>query len=431
MQINDGTIFWIIILAGVFLVFKIDNAIKFLIISSSLTTIAAFNINNNSILVMHIAFLICLIKFCMYTYNNGISVSINKCMYFFAIWCLITIPFSLLHGKTIVHNVDGLNTYVEFNFQQITQYGYLFIGLLTCIMCNSLLIANKISLKAIEKCLEISYVLSLSIALLQHVLPLTFVNTYLRNAVHVGYNYGQARISGTFFEASMLSLYCAPLFGGYLYRFLSGFKLKYLIFSLLFIIVTLDSNSSSGVIGILLSIFLIFVISLKSNKKISKNNLFLKIIFLVIGAIFVIYFSSSMMSGIDTLTDKINGIGVSGSARLYAFKYHFELAFSNIIPTGFGTVRSYDLLSTWLCSIGILGLILYLIPVIVLTIKLFKIQTTEASVLFINIIIHNIIMMISVPEFSFLSIWIYYGAAYYMVGHTQRREITDLRLNKA
>lgn len=431
MQINDGTIFWTIILAGVFFTAKIDNAIKFLIISSAMTTVAVFNINNNSILVLHIAFTICLIKFCVYMCKNDTCVSVDKYIYYFAIWCLITIPFSLLHGNTIVHNVNGLDTYVKFSFQQITQYGYLIIGLLTCIMCNSLLITNKISIKSVDRCLEISYVISLSIALLQHILPVALVNAYLRNAAHVSYNYDGARISGTFFEPSMLSLFFAPLFGKYLYKLTLGFNVKYLLYITLFVVVAFDSNSSSAVLGIIVSLVLVFLISLSSNKKVSLNDMIFAFLIIIAGTISVMHFYSDINLGIDMLFNKISGEGISGNSRLERFKYHFELGINNFIPTGFGTVRSFDLLSTWICSIGIIGLALYLIPVIILCIKLYKINTYNSKSLFICILVHNIIMFISVPEFSFLSIWIYYGTAYYIIENTNRREKTNPQQNNA
>lgn len=416
IQANAGTFLWVIVL-GVLLFSKIKSSFYFLTISSCLTTVAVFTIGKDCILVFQVVFLLCCLKF-VFAYRGKITVTVDKWLYVFVLWCLITIPFSFLHHDTFVHNIDGKTTYVRFSLQQISQYMYLLIGIITCTLCNIWLSTETISLNSVWRCFKIAYVLSLCLALFQHVLPLDFVNSYFRNKPGVGYNFEGSRISGPFSEPSMLALYCAPLFGGYLYKFLTKRNLEYLLLSLLFIIVILDNNGSSGVIGIIASIIIITLIEIttKRNIKSTVNKLILFVF--IAGCIYLVCRFSGWKMVVDSfngLVGKLNGEGLSGGARMESVLYHFKVGIGNIIPTGFGTVRSYDMFTSWLCSIGILGIALYCMPVIGLCVKLFKLHTNDSLMLLICIVVHNVIMFISVPEFGYLSIWIMYGMGFYLI----------------
>lgn len=413
-QINLwGAIFIILILFV-----KTEYVFYVLIFTSALTTISFVNIGDNSILVYHIIFIICAFKVLWTTNIRKIRLSVSGLFYIFVLWCLITIPFSLLHKNTIVHNIDGADAYVRFSFQQITQFCYLLLGFITALICNTLLLTNKISIDKVNKYLTYSYVFVLIIALLQHILPVEFVNTFLRNAVNVGYKYRGSRISGTFGEPSMLSLYCAPMFGGYLYRLFSTIRLKYFILSLLFVVVTFDNYSSSGILGITISLLFICAIKLwqlYTSRKVSNSKIILFFLILLIIGITIVFNLHHIYNVTNVFISKIRGEGISGSSRQASLIKHINIGMKSLLPTGFGTVRSYDLLSTWLCSIGIIGLFLYVFPVMNLCIKLFKSNNMDATVLLINIMAHNIIMAVSVPEFGMISMWIYYGMAYYFV----------------
>ena len=415
LQINDGTILWV--LAAVILLFSnLNKGFYALVFSSALTTIAFVNIGDNSILISHIAFLICAVKFLVSGRVRTMRLSVGKGLSAFIVWCFLSLFFPAFHRETIVYSMDEILTHVRFTYQEITQYSYLLIGFLTCLIGNALLIEKKIKLDTIGKVLETAYVVSLSLALLQHILPLEFVNAFYRNTININYAHVGARISGTFNEPSMLSLYCAPLFAGYLYRLFSEGRIRYFLLSVFFLVVTLDNESSSGILGIVVAVFLSLILILFAKKvRLTRKRFFMPIIVLVVVGIATVLNISQITSAIESLLHKLNAEGASGASRMYMFLYHIRIGISNIIPTGFGTVRSFDLLSTWFCSIGLTGLLLYIVPVVGLSVRLLKAGTREAHVLFLNILIHNLLMFVSVPEYSFLSIWFYYAMAYYLV----------------
>lgn len=413
ITLASGSIFWIIFFV-ILIIKKIDFSYYSLVFTSVLTTVAFIFLGEDNIYAFQIVFLITLTKFIWEIFNNRSMSSVSPAFWLFIVYCGLTIPCSLLHKNTFVMNINNVYSYVRFNYQQITQYAYLIIGFATTVMGNALLHSKKINIDAINRTLMYSYIFTLVFALLQHILPLEFVNTYFRNGVHVIYNFEGTRISGTFGEPSFLSLYCAPLFAGYAYKFLCSFKIKYAILSFLFIIVTLDNQSSSGVLGIIFTFILLFIV--RSGKKtLRKKHIILMIIFIMFFAVLVILNFDLIYEVYDILISKLNGEGRSGSGRTESLLYHIRVGLTNFIPIGYGTVRSYDLLSTWLCEIGILGVMIYFVIIISLCYKLFKINSQDSIQLMFCIIIHNIIMFVSVCEVMFLSLWIYYGMAYYLI----------------
>lgn len=419
-RFNIGSVIWIIICLFILVVKQADQVFYLLVFFSALTTIAVFDINNNSVTVVHVMFAVCLIKFVSLYIRQRRPLLINKSFFLFVMWCFISIPFSLLHRYTIVHNINGIDTYVKFNYQQLTQFIYLLMGIVTYEMCCSLLLFNKIEIEKIERYLQSAYIFVLVVALLQHILPLGFINAFLRNTENVLYQYEGSRVSGTFAEPSFMSLFCAPLFAGYMYRLFTKFRIKDFMLCLLFVIVIVDNNSSSGVLGIISAFILLLCMKIKVVFKRfafsvkSINFILTVLLFLLLTGLSILNIKT-ILSSFIVFYNKINGIGVSGNSRLAAFLYHSKLGLSNLIPTGYGTVRSYDLLSTWLCSIGLFGLLLYLLPVFNLCIKLIVCDKPQTNILLMNIVTHNIIMFISVPEFGLLSLWIYYGMGYFYI----------------
>lgn len=396
---------------------KIDYVFYALCFTAILTTVAVFNIGNDSILLFHIVFAIVVFKFLLSLIKNRYQYSVSNLLIMFVVWCLITIPFSFFNTDVYAYNIDNKFAYVSFNFQQITQYAYLLIGFLTCMICNMLLINGKIDQKTVVKVLDVAYVASLCLALLQLVVPVGICTDLFRNSVHAGYKFDGARISGPFNEPSMLALVCTPFFCGYLYRLINKFSFKYLLYTALFFAVVLNNRSSSAVIGVFVGIILIcFVNIFNIKKKIRKKDL-VWILIVLIGILLFAVFASNMLG--DTIYktfQKLNGEGKSGSERLYSFVHHMNIFFDHfLLGIGYGTVRSFDLLSTWACEVGIIGLLLYFVPIISLCIKLFKQKNVQSIQLLINIVVYNAILFSSTCEIGFLQIWIIYGVAFYIV----------------
>lgn len=112
---------------------------------------------------------------------------------------------------------------------------------------------------------------------------------------------------------------------------------------------------------------------------------------------------------------KISVGNVSGMARSKSMRIMIE-AFkkSPIISVGFGTAMGYDLFSTWLAEVGIVGVTVY-VSLLYEGIKgLLNNRDTNSYRVLILILVSNMIMFASVPEFMQVFSWVYVGLAYYL-----------------
>ena len=78
-----------------------------------------------------------------------------------------------------------------------------------------------VSVKSFVIALNAGLVLVLLGALFQLLLPVDIVSELYRNHVHTMYTFNKSRISSTFLEPSMLSLYLVPMMGIHLFKLLS------------------------------------------------------------------------------------------------------------------------------------------------------------------------------------------------------------------
>jgi len=142
----------------------------------------------------------------------------------------------------------------------------------------------------------------------------------------------------------------------------------------------------------------------------------------VIGCILCVIFLF-LLPNIDLLIDALNYIflnkitGTSDSGMDRASSLEASLSFyssssltNKLFGIGFGYVRSLDMLSTLLVNNGLIGLLiftgLFFYPVI-------KLENSYESIgLKSAIIVVYITMMISVPEYAYLSVWLFLGIAY-------------------
>lgn len=116
----------------------------------------------------------------------------------------------------------------------------------------------------------------------------------------------------------------------------------------------------------------------------------------------------------------------SGIDRYSFFKNHmtyfFDMNFfSQLFGMGFGFIRSTDFFSTLLVNNGLIGFVaftsLFFYPIFTLKSKDKRIVSLKISIFIIYMT-----MMISVPEFSYLTIWLFLGIAYSEI-HKQKRGV--------
>lgn len=176
------------------------------------------------------------------------------------------------------------------------------------------------------------------------------------------------------------------------------------------IVSLLLSVSTTGFLGIIIYIICILFFS-KINKRYIKNLIIFIGILIFIYFLFSSYIDEIIMNMIinKITADPTNISGLERSANIMDnIIYWSNLNNINFLfGIGFGVIRSTDLLTTFLINIGLIGTLLfayfYLRKITLRNLTMKKIgDNAILLVLFIT-------SMISVPEFSYLSFWLFLG----------------------
>lgn len=207
-------------------------------------------------------------------------------------------------------------------------------------------------------------------------------------------------------EPSMYAFSMIPFF--ILFNELKDKKMTILIFVSLIL-----STSSSAILGLLiyfsLKIFIVFKNGVKKRHLIS----FFKILPIVIFAFIKIF--AIIEEYYFMIIDKVTLKHMSGVIRFSHFNNHIEYwkslsLGSKLVGVGFGTIRSTEMFTTLLVNVGLIGVFLYSL-IFIYPIFVLKKTSFNKGVCY-GLITLYLISMISVSEFSYMSIWIMLGLAY-------------------
>jgi hypothetical protein len=122
----------------------------------------------------------------------------------------------------------------------------------------------------------------------------------------------------------------------------------------------------------------------------------------------------------------------SGESRLLSFQINLdyflqEPLLTQIFGIGFGYARATNMCATLLINLGVLGVLL---TTAVFMIPVFRLGPSERERgLKAAVLVIFITMMGSVPEFSYLSIWVFLGMAYHALAKRRRDKGPALGLN--
>lgn len=176
------------------------------------------------------------------------------------------------------------------------------------------------------------------------------------------------------------------------------------------------TTSTSGYLGILVYLFCLLYFN-RINIRYLKYILISISICCVIYIIFKDYIDGIIMNAIinklTNLDDPNNVSGIERSANIYGnIIYWLNLDIMHMLfGIGFGVIRSTDLFSTFLINIGIVGTILF---------SYFYLKNIKRKNITFKDIGDNsillvlfVVAMVSVPEFSFLSFWLFLGIIYH------------------
>lgn len=200
------------------------------------------------------------------------------------------------------------------------------------------------------------------------------------------------RLSPTSLEPSMNSIMLIFLIMYFLLKNIDQNKIE---LTLLFILGFI-TKSSTFFIGI-------FFISLFKIIDFIRKRKWIPLFFIFVVIITCIFL---FKQNIIEVVEKILGKGYSGSIRLRNLNSNLNLVRNNFfLGIGYGRTRSEDLLTTWLASMGVVGMSLFLSG---LGYSIYK-ANIKLKKYYLIIILVFLVMFISVPEPYYFFIWILWG----------------------
>lgn len=403
------------------------SMITFILSTMTSTTVLTINIVDFSIPIGYFS-AICMICKVIFLhirnkFRTGFILNKSLLIFIYGIALSLFIPIFLSKG-VIVLTPDNRYSPITFNFQMITQFIYILFMVLIFIFYLDIMKNKGFTEEEFYNMIKYSLVLNIFLAFLQIIIPIDIFNNIFRtghsNDQTIG---GVIRLTAATMEASILSFVVVPMIVYLFTRVLRKFNLIDLIICVVMSLIVINGKSSTFFIGISIAIILIIInilIKLVYGVKIKKNQILLLCLVSMIITILITFFhndiSTTLIDLFNSVIMKISGDGISGMQRSTAFNHQINVFKNHIlIGVGFGTVRSYDLFSTWLSELGILGVLPFVVFNIGIIFKLF-ISKSIYKMSIANIIILNLLMMsISVPEPYFIFTWFYYAYGYYLI----------------
>lgn len=398
---------------------------------STFTTTAILNLDiiGFSLTIGHFFGMVLLIKTIVALLRKQIDykVKINFSIIFFMVYAAISLVYPLLFSKGVeVLTPDDRYLPIVFKFQMITQYAYLMFGFL--ILVATVLILNNYSFKK-EDMLKLSRIILvafLGLMILQYIMPVDLYNSIFR-AAHMSNNQtmkGVIRLSGPTIEASILSFTCLPFMIPLL---LNLSKKTYKLDTLLCLVVAgliATTKSSTFIVSIVFIAAVMFIywapkLYVKFNIRQNKKLLYLSVACLLVIVLVAAFIFKDIFF---ILIDKLMGKNTSGSLRTHALKHHINVFINYpLTGVGFGTIRSYDLFSTWLASLGLIGVSSFVVYIFMLFKKL--LCNKEYLMYLAMVALFLINMFISIPEPYYLYFWVCLGILQYLYSNYNKANL--------
>lgn len=429
----------VILLSILFLFVDARYLFGLLIIVSPFTATAAINFPNQnlSILLYHVVGGFFIIKILVQSVINKHSqrIKCDKFLLLFMVVCGISLLYPIAFSSGVL--VASPNSIVKYiglnqvtvlypiaysNLQNFTQFLYLLFGFLIYLFVYVYMMNSQTPVNWVLKQFKVALFIVLLLGVLQLFVPVNLYNSIFRTDLHINNQFinSKVRISSVTVEASMLSVFILPMFLVCLYDLFNNKKGKVanLVLLILSSAVILENNSSTFWVGLLACFVMGCIAFIRNiaNARITATKLAIAIFALLFVGFVVMLNLDFILSHISMVVLKISGNDASGGLRVAALQWQMNVfRHFPVLGVGFGTVRSYDLFSTWLSEVGLVGFSMYLLFIANITVNLLKINDKKIIVLPYIIVSIVVMLLVSVPEPYYAFIWIFYSLASYEI----------------
>lgn len=361
------------------------------------------------------SFFFFLCYFLLAYFNRKINVNIGVPFILFFAFCFLNSFFPLfLKDKVILMTQDGDYEPLRYSVSNIAHILYLLLDL---VFLNTL-IANLQSKDMYKGCIK-AYRLGLwavaMVCLYQIVafkFGLAFDSIFRQDYFHG--NVQGFRIYGPCGEASMLCYYTVT---GIMFLIIEKKNFADILLIAILFILGIYTKSSTFLVGIaLIAVYLLCRFIRNFFKKRNSASFYL-LFFGYLIVIIIIATNSSIHNAVGQLVLKLRRANVSGQERFESFFNMLGIGLNYPLGVGFGSARSKDLFSTWMCNIGIFGVLLFAICILDIMLKANAAHSLKKT---LPMLILVVLMMTSVPEPYNFFVW--FLMAYPQIKPKQKEE---------
>lgn len=319
----------------------------------------------------------------------------------FFVYCAISTVFPLFinNPSLMIMNQEGFYTPVKWSLSNYTQLFYLLFDLL---FLNELFVFSKQTNAKIRMVNSFKYgLISVELICIYQIVAFNFnfpFDMLFRQSVHG--NIQGTRLYGPCIEASMLCYYLIP-------AMIIVFQNRKNLWDYLILVVALFigflTESSTFLVGTVCLFIYMLPVCIRFLTKVHPLKAWGNVIVgCCLAVITIVALSDKINESIVSLMEKLQLNSFSGQERYESFRQMAIVGLRYPFGVGFGTSRSKDLLSTWLCNIGLIGIIIFLVFTVQIVYRSVKGGGVRFALPYVTVLL---LMFLSVPEPYNLFIW--------------------------
>ncbi len=281
----------------------------------------------------------------------------DKFYLFFFVYCVIGsfLPILLKSDNILVMLQSGSYGAVSYTASNLIHVAYLAITFIffTCLDATKGNVVKNNVFKAYKYGIY-AFIFVVAYQMVAFKLNLPFDVIFRQN---VNGNIQGTRLYGPCGEASMMAYYLAP---SLLFLWISKRNWLDVIMFLIGSLFGFISYSSTFFIGYCFVVLFILVRHMLVSDPGDKKPIMMCLAAAVVALAINVFSGNDLVSyAYNGLIDKLNEKSFSGIERAASFRNMFQIGLTYPFGVGFGTSRSKDLLSTWMCNIGVVGIIIF------------------------------------------------------------------------